>query len=153
MVLQVQGTTSTLVLRRDAKVTQHLSLVIPPAQPGYSNERDQSGGIGVSRKLKPGEEWRPNQPPLDMLTFAATAEQTGVQVELIDLMLERLAGEDALRFLEQRIDGQDGEIWIGRRSPGRWGPLRGLAQARCPRLAIASALQWTDRVHDLAGGE
>jgi radical SAM superfamily enzyme YgiQ (UPF0313 family) len=92
---------------------QHLALIIPPAQPGYTNERDQSGGIGVSRKLKPGEEWRPNQPPLDMLNFAAVSEAAGLHVDLIDLMLERLSGEAALAYLGERIRDLEGQIWIG----------------------------------------
>jgi magnesium-protoporphyrin IX monomethyl ester (oxidative) cyclase len=80
-----------------------LLLINPPAQPGHTNERDQSGGIGVSRKLKPREFWQPGLPPLDMLNLAATAEALGLQVQLIDLLIEELAGEQALDFIERRV--------------------------------------------------
>ena len=91
----------------------HLYLVNPPAQVGHTNERDQSGGIGVSRKLKRGEWWRPSLPPLDMLNAAAAAEKAGLTVELVDLLLEGLAGEAALQHLESALIGAAGTIWIG----------------------------------------
>lgn len=90
-----------------------LFLINPPAQPGHTNERDQSGGIGVSRKLKPREAWRPGLPALDMLNLGAVAQHLGLEVKLVDLLLEGLAGEDAHRFLKQQIDVQEDEVWIG----------------------------------------
>lgn len=90
-----------------------LYLVNPPAQPGHTNERDQSGGIGVSRKLKPGESWGPSLPPLDILNAAAATEQAGLAVELIDLLVERLAGEQALQYLQSRLGSAAGTTWIG----------------------------------------
>jgi anaerobic magnesium-protoporphyrin IX monomethyl ester cyclase len=91
----------------------HLYLVNPPAQAGHTNERDQSGGIGVSRKLKRGEWWRPSLPPLDMLNAAAAAEKAGLTVELVDLLLEGLGGEAALHHLQSALIGATGTIWIG----------------------------------------
>lgn len=92
----------------------YLVLVNPPAQAGHTNERDQSGGIGVSRRLKPRETWRPSLPPLDMLYLGSVAEEAGMQVQLVDLLLEGLTGEPALNFVQQRIgDKREAEVWIG----------------------------------------
>ena len=91
----------------------HLFMVNPPAQIGHTNERDQSGGIGVSRKLKPGERWHPSLPPLDMLNGLAAVEQVGLGAELIDLLIEGLQGEAALDFIARRVEQAAGTVWIG----------------------------------------
>jgi radical SAM superfamily enzyme YgiQ (UPF0313 family) len=89
-----------------------LLIVTPPAQPGYTNERDQNATVGVSRKLKPREKWRPNQPPLSILYLAGAAEGLGIEVQLADLMLEDLSGPRALEFLSGQLRSLEGQAWI-----------------------------------------
>jgi hypothetical protein len=50
-------------------------LVNPPALAGRTNSRTLSGGLGVSRKLKPFEREGVEVPPIDMLYLAAVAER------------------------------------------------------------------------------
>jgi len=55
----------------------HLYLVNPPPIKGRTNERAQSGGLGVSRKMKPGEKVSVEILPHDFLYQAAVAENAG----------------------------------------------------------------------------
>ena len=64
----------------------HLVLINPPALAGRTNERTFSGGIGVSRKLKPFEREAPMILPIDFLYLAAVAERAGCSVTLVDLL-------------------------------------------------------------------
>jgi anaerobic magnesium-protoporphyrin IX monomethyl ester cyclase len=89
-----------------------LLIVTPPAQPGYTNERDQNATVGVSRKLKPREKWRPNQPSLSILYLAGAAQHLGMNVQLADLMLEGLSGAEALEFLSGQLRSLEGQVWI-----------------------------------------
>ena len=57
-----------------------LVLINPPALAGRTNERTYSGGIGVSRKLKPFEKDRLEVLPIDFLYLAAVAEKAGAVV-------------------------------------------------------------------------
>src|SRR5579859_538999 len=76
----------------DAEEGDHMSaqlyLVNPPLRKGRTNERAQSGGLGVSRKLKPFEKPIAEVLPHDFLYQAAVAEQAGHRVQFIDLPLE-----------------------------------------------------------------
>jgi magnesium-protoporphyrin IX monomethyl ester (oxidative) cyclase len=91
----------------------HVVLVNPPALKGRTNERALSGGLGVSRRLKPFEQEAPALPPLDVLYLAAVAERGGARVTIIDLLLERLRGRHALRHCQARIPHVDDTVWIG----------------------------------------
>lgn len=94
--------------------SQHVVLINPPELRGYTNERTYSGGIGVSRKLKPFEKDSLVLPPLDMLYTAAVAEQAGARVTLVDLLLDRHHGAKAEQFCLDKIGPDDGaETWIG----------------------------------------
>jgi anaerobic magnesium-protoporphyrin IX monomethyl ester cyclase len=106
-------------------------LVNPPERRGYSNERSLSGGLGVSRKLKFWEKPQLLLPPPDIMLTAAVAEQCGVAVEIVDLILDRYEGEQAVMYTVERITGktedarykaqdtreedlgQNQEIWVG----------------------------------------
>src|SRR5262249_35723936 len=88
-------------------------LVNPPALKGRTNERAFSGGLGVSRRLKPFEHEAPALPPLDLLYLAAVAEREGASVTIIDLLLERLQRQDALRHCQARFPIADETVWIG----------------------------------------
>jgi hypothetical protein len=92
-----------------------LLLINPPALKGRTNERTYSGGIGVSRKLKPFEREATNIPPIDVLYTAAVAERAGIAVTLVDLLLERFHGRTAERFCLNAIDSRrlTGAVWIG----------------------------------------
>jgi radical SAM superfamily enzyme YgiQ (UPF0313 family) len=87
-------------------------MIIPPARRGWTNERDQNAGVGVSRRLKWREGWSPNQPPIDMLYLGAAAERDGMRVQLIDLMVERLEGQRAVQFVSDHITGSQEKLWI-----------------------------------------
>jgi radical SAM superfamily enzyme YgiQ (UPF0313 family) len=92
----------------------HLVLINPPALAGRTNERTLSGGIGVSRKLKPFEREEPEILPIDFLYLAAVAERGGCNVTLVDLLLDRHTGRDAERFCLDRIGRARGvTTWIG----------------------------------------
>lgn len=94
--------------------TPYLVLVNPPARRGYSNERTYSGGVGVSRKLKPLERERPIIMPIDVLYTAAAAERGGARVELVDLLLEGWQGSRALRACGAAIERAAGAAaWVG----------------------------------------
>ncbi|MCS6775623.1 MAG: radical SAM protein [Chloroherpetonaceae bacterium] len=95
---------------------RYLFLVNPPERRGYSNERSQSAGLGVSRKLKPWEKSFLFLPPPDMMLVAAIGEQSGLQTDVIDLLLERYHDDAALDYVVNRIKRQTGpedEIWVG----------------------------------------
>jgi radical SAM superfamily enzyme YgiQ (UPF0313 family) len=90
-----------------------LVLINPPALPGRSNERTFSGGIGVSRKLKPFEREPPAILPIDLLYLAAVAEKAGASVTLVDLLLDRYAGAAAEQFCLDKITATEATTWIG----------------------------------------
>lgn len=93
-----------------------LFMVNPPARSGYSNERSLSGGLGVARKLKFWEKPYLFLPPTDMMLGAAVGEQCGLKVEIVDLLLDRFDGEEAIDHAVGRIRRQAGiedEIWVG----------------------------------------
>lgn len=95
---------------------RHLFLVNPPPRRGYSNERSQSAGIGVSRKLKFWEKPYLFLPPPDMMLTAAVGEQCGLSVEIIDLLLDVHYDEQAVQYTVERIRknaGSEAEMWIG----------------------------------------
>ena len=80
-----------------------LTLVNPPEREGYTNERTLSGGLGVARKRKPFEKPQVLLPPHDLLLSAAVAETRRARVQIVDLMLDRHAGEAAVTETCQRI--------------------------------------------------
>jgi anaerobic magnesium-protoporphyrin IX monomethyl ester cyclase len=90
-----------------------LVLVNPPPLRGRTNERTYSGGIGVSRKLKPFEREVVEVLPIDFLYLAAVAERAGAHALLLDLPLEQLRGERALRFCLARIEPLGPGAWVG----------------------------------------
>jgi radical SAM superfamily enzyme YgiQ (UPF0313 family) len=100
-------------------MTAQLYLVNPPARRGYSLERAQSGGIGVSRKLKPFERANVEVLPHDFLYQAAVAQRAGHRVQFVDLPLERVYDHRrAVAFTRTAIDRGRSEqpdlpIWIG----------------------------------------
>ena len=115
---------------------RRLVLVNPPALEGRTNERTLSGGIGVSRKLKPLEGREPPQLlPIDFLYMAAVAEKAGNPVTLIDLLLDRVRGPEAERSCIERIGPDHGEhVFIG---------------VRLSMPSLAQDLAFADRVKDL----
>ena len=93
---------------------RQLLLVNPPELKGYTNERTYSGGIGVSRKLKPFERDATVLPPIDILYTAAVAEQKGCKVNIVDLLLDRWHGPRAERFVLNHIDPEcSRDLWVG----------------------------------------
>ncbi len=93
---------------------QHVVLISPPALQGYTNERTYSGGIGVSRKLKPFEKEGPCILPIDFLYTGAVAEQAGARVTFVDLLLDRYQGAQAEAFCLSKIGREaSDETWIG----------------------------------------
>ena len=89
-------------------------LVNPPRLRGRTNERSLSGGIGVSRRLKPFEREAVSLPPLDLLYLAGVAEQTRARVTIVDLLLEGLSGTAAERLCVKAAGDQPTrEMWIG----------------------------------------
>ena len=89
-------------------------LINPPGLEGRTNERSLSGGIGVSRKLKPYERDTPEVLAIDLLYLAAVAERAGADVCLVDLLLERRRGRDALAFCQDAIAARPAErVWVG----------------------------------------
>ncbi len=95
---------------------RYLFLVNPPERRGYSNERSQSAGLGVSRKLKFWEKPFLFLPPPDMMLTAAIGEQSGLKTDVIDLLLDRYHDEAALDYTIARIRreaGPEDEIWVG----------------------------------------
>jgi len=100
-------------------VTAQLYLVNPPAIKGRTNERAQSGDLGVSRKLKLGEREYVDHLPHDFLYQAAVAEKAGHQVKYIDLVLERIFDHQrGLQFIErvrlsERSAADGPQLWIG----------------------------------------
>ena len=94
-----------------------------------------SGGIGVSRRLKPWEREQAEIMPIDFLYLAAVAEREGAKVTLIDLLLERQSGAGAERFCSPGSE----------RPPG---PGRGWACA-CPCHRWAQDLAFANRMKAL----
>lgn len=100
-------------------MASQLYLVNPPARKGRTNEREQSGGLGVSRKLKLFEKAGVDVLPHDFLYQAAVAEQAGHRVQFVDFMLEGISERPkAVEFIRGVIArGQQEEpgapIWIG----------------------------------------
>lgn len=96
-----------------------LYLVNPPARKGFTHERAQSGGIGVSRRRKPFEPEVLEVLPHDFLYQAAVAERDGHRVQFVDLPLEHLYQSDgALAFCRATIERGQSEapgaaMWIG----------------------------------------
>ena len=96
--------------------SRRLFLVNPPERRGYTNDRTLSGGLGVARRLKPGEKVCLPLPAPDMLLAAGVAEECGLSVNIIDLMLDRCAGDAAIIHTSGRIvdaTRPGDEIWIG----------------------------------------
>lgn len=114
-VLRMPNRSEAPVARSEQSAAgQRLVLINPPALEGYSNERTFSGGIGVSRKLKPGEVDQPMILPIDFLYTAAVAERAGAEVTLIDLLVDRHHGAAAEQFCLGKIGPNPGpEIWVG----------------------------------------
>jgi magnesium-protoporphyrin IX monomethyl ester (oxidative) cyclase len=113
-----------------------LVLVNPPGLEGRTNERTLSGGIGVSRKLKPLERREgPQLPPIDFLYMAAVAEKAGTGIVLVDLLLERLQGAAAEQFCLDRIGaGRGPDTFIG---------------VRLSMPSLARDLEFADRIKAL----
>lgn len=101
------GSASPAVARR------RVVLVNPPPLEGRTNERTYSGGIGVSRPLKPFEKDGLHVLPIDFLYLAAVAERAGADVTLIDLLLDRRQGQEAVRFCLERAGEADAVTWVG----------------------------------------
>lgn len=96
------------------RVVSRVVLVNPPALEGRTNERTMSGGIGVSRRLKPWEKNATEILPVDFLYLAAVAEKAGAEIALADLLLDRLRGADALEHcLELVGKARDRRTWVG----------------------------------------
>ncbi len=101
---------------QNPKSSRRLFLINPPERRGYTNDRTLSGGLGVSRKLKPLEKVTLPLPAPDILLAAGVAEECGANVAILDLMLEGLAGDAAVTHTVKRIGEQaeKGEqTWIG----------------------------------------
>lgn len=104
---------------KENHMAAHLYLVNPPARKGRTNERAQSGGLGVSRKLKLFEKPYVELLPHDFLYQAAVAEQTGHRAQFVDLTLEHIFdNEKGIEFTRGVIArGQSEEpgapLWIG----------------------------------------
>jgi radical SAM superfamily enzyme YgiQ (UPF0313 family) len=89
-------------------------LINPPGLEGRTNERSLSGGIGVSRKLKPYERETVEVLAIDFLYLAAVAERAGAEVCLVDLLLEGRRGRDALAFSEAAVAAKRAaKTWVG----------------------------------------
>src|SRR5262245_45059950 len=96
-----------------------LYLVNPPPIKGRTNEREQSGGLGVSRKLKPGERAYIDVVPHDFLYQAAVAERAGHRPDIVDLVLEQIYDHtQAVEFVRAavakgRAEDATAPLWIG----------------------------------------
>ena len=100
--------------RAAARPGTQVLLVNPPPVRGRTNERSLSGGIGVSRKLKPFEREVPEVLAIDFLYLAAVAEEAHATVHLLDLLLERRHGDEALAFcVERAVREVATETWVG----------------------------------------
>ncbi|HET7539560.1 MAG TPA: radical SAM protein [Polyangiaceae bacterium] len=89
-------------------------LINPPGLEGRTNERSLSGGIGVSRKLKPYEHETVEVLAIDFLYLAAVAESAGADVCLVDLLLEARRGHDALAFCADAVAAEPAaKTWVG----------------------------------------
>ena len=92
---------------------EQLLLVNPPALVGRTNERSNSGGVGVSRRLKPWEKTQTELPPLDMLYLAAVAERAGAHVDIVDLLLAGLQEAAAEEACVESIGRAGTGSWLG----------------------------------------
>ena len=93
-----------------------LYLINPPERRGYTNERSQSAGLGVSRRLKLFEKPYLILPPPDIMMTAAVAENCDLKANIIDLILEKRSGKEAIRFVSERVASTskvEDELWIG----------------------------------------
>jgi magnesium-protoporphyrin IX monomethyl ester (oxidative) cyclase len=99
--------------KMDGVSGSHLVLINPPALAGRTNERSLSGGIGVSRKLKPFEREGTALLPIDFLYIAAVAERAGARVTLVDLLLERIDGAQAEELCVGRVGPRGPRTWVG----------------------------------------
>ncbi len=96
------------------EASPHVVLINPPALPGRTNERTFSGGIGVSRRLKPFERDAVTILPIDFLYVGAVAERAGARVTFVDLLIDRYAGDAAERFCIDRVGSSRGSTtWVG----------------------------------------
>lgn len=108
------ATFPTETTRGTERFVTELVLVNPPALEGRTNERTLSGGVGVSRRLKPWEEDRAEVLAIDFLYLAAVAEKAGARVTLIDLLLDRHRGTRAEEYCLERIGRRRGrDTWVG----------------------------------------
>jgi anaerobic magnesium-protoporphyrin IX monomethyl ester cyclase len=119
-----------------ARNAGHVLLINPPALRGRTNERTLSGGLGVSRKLKPLEREAPGVLPIDFLYLAAVAERAGAAVTLVDLLVDRWSGGKAVRFCLRKI-----------RSAGHPAPWVGV---RLSMPSLAQDLDFANRIKVLA---
>jgi anaerobic magnesium-protoporphyrin IX monomethyl ester cyclase len=93
-----------------------LFMINPPGRRGYTAERSLSGGLGVSRRLKPWEKDQLLLPAPDILLTAAVGEQCGLKTEVIDLIVEGKFEEEAVSYTAERVRteaGQEDDIWVG----------------------------------------
>lgn len=115
----VPGDTSPSDAGEEKHMSAQLYLVNPPPRKGRTNERAQSGGLGVSRKLKPFEKTYAEVLPHDFLYQAAVAEQAGHRVQFIDLPLEQIYDHekavDFVRGVVRRGLSEDpsATLWLG----------------------------------------
>jgi len=97
----------------------HLYLVNPPPIKGRTNERAQSGGLGVSRKMKPGEKVSVEILPHDFLYQAAVAENAGHRAQFVDLILEQIYDHtQAVEFVRAAVakgheEDPSAPVWLG----------------------------------------
>jgi glycosyltransferase involved in cell wall biosynthesis/radical SAM superfamily enzyme YgiQ (UPF0313 family) len=104
---------------QETRMAAQLYLINPPPLKGRTNERSQSGGLGVSRKLKPGEKSFLEVLPHDFLYQAAVAEQAGHRVQFVDLILEDIYDHaKGVTFVQQAVARGKNEdpaapIWLG----------------------------------------
>jgi magnesium-protoporphyrin IX monomethyl ester (oxidative) cyclase len=94
---------------------KHLYVINPPARPGYTTERHLSAGIGVSRKLKPGEKDYVIPPAPDVLLSAAVGEKCGLDTKIVDLVFEQLDAHDGMRRVCDMVHkevGRDARCWF-----------------------------------------
>ncbi len=98
---------------------RRLYLVSPPGLKGRTNERSQSGGLGVARKLKPFEKEPVEVVAHDFLYQAAVAERAGHQVQIVDLVVDHVTDHaNGMAVVAQKLAaGRKGSptvaTWIG----------------------------------------
>ena len=115
-LIQIQLDNRKSKIENRKSQAQRVFLINPPERRGYTNDRTLSGGLGVSRRLKPGETVCLPLPAPDILLAAGVAEQSGARVDIIDLMLDKCSGDAALTHAAGRIvdtTRPGDEVWIG----------------------------------------